>query len=146
VTSEETAKIANLGGFAVGVMENLKEAALVAQKVGQLELYKQIVQAEDEVRDLTREKRRLEDTVEDLERKLKLRAAMNFKAPFYYQHADSTPFCSACYEGKEERAVHLTNNVLNYSGKWFCPVCRNTFSEDSENNGPAFGIAPMSRG
>jgi len=122
----------------MGVVENLKEAALVAQKMGQLDLYKQIVQAEDEVRNLTREKRRLEDRVAELESKLKLRAAMSFKAPFYYQQGDSVPFCPACYEGKEERPVHLTRRT---GEKWYCPVCRNDFAENPEDTGPAFGVA-----
>jgi hypothetical protein len=126
----------------VGVIENLKEAAIFAQRIGQLELYKQLLQAEDEVRDITREKRRLEDKIEELEKKLKLRVAMTYKAPFFYQEGDSTPFCAACFEGKEERPVHLTKN---YSGKWFCPVCKNAFSDNPEEDGPGFGIAPMSR-
>jgi hypothetical protein len=120
----------------VGVLENLKEAALVAQRVGQLELYKQILQAEDEVRDLTREKRRLEDKVEDLERKARLKAEMTFKAPVYYQGGDVTPFCPVCYE-KEERAVHLAKN---YRGSWYCNVCNKSFPNKAEDDGPAFAV------
>jgi hypothetical protein len=80
-------------------LEILKDAAKVAQKIGQLGLQKQILEAENEVRELTREKRHLEDKVEELERNLKLRAAMAFTAPFYYRQGDVTPFCPACYEG-----------------------------------------------
>jgi hypothetical protein len=128
----------------MGVLENLKDAALVAQKVGQLELYRQIVNAEDEVRELTREKRRLEDQVDELQRKLKLKAAMTFNAPFYYQQGDATPFCPACYEGKEERAVHL-RELSPFVGCRSCPVCGNEFTDPSDG-GPAFGVASMSRG
>lgn len=128
----------------MGVIENLKEAALVAQKVGQLELYRQIVQAEDEVRELTREKRRLDDTIQELQRKLKQRAAMQYRAPFYYQEGDATPFCPACFEGPEERPVHVTPNVTSTLENWRCPVCKNVFGE--QDNGPAFGIASMNRG
>jgi hypothetical protein len=126
------------------VLEILKDAAKVAQTVGQLGLQKQILEAENEVRELTREKRRLEDRLEELERKLKVRAAMTFKAPFCYQQGDVTPFCPACYEGKEERAVHLTQHVDG----WRCTVCKNVFHENPEDDAdaPAFGIVPMSRG
>lgn len=127
----------------MGVLENLKDAALVAQKVGQIELYKQILQAEDEVRELTREKRRLEDTVEELGRKLSLKAAMTFQAPAYYQKGDATPFCAACYE-ENGRPVHL--NKTAKPGTWVCPVCKNYFSTTAApDDGPAFGIAPMGR-
>ena len=126
----------------MGVIENLKDAALPAQKVGQIELYRTILQTEDEVRDITRGKRRLEDEVEELEKKLKLRAAMTYNAPLYYQQGDATPFCAPCYE-KEGHAIHLTKND---KGNWFCRACNNQFANDSEDDGPAFGIAPMSRG
>ena len=126
----------------MGVIENLKEAALFAQKVGQLELYKQIVQAEDEVRDLTREKRRLEDKVEDLERKARVRAVMTFNAPVYYRTGDATPFCPVCYE-KEERAIHLAKG---FRGNWYCNVCGKTFSATPEDDGPAVAVVPFMRG
>ena len=123
-------------------IEILKDAAKVAQKLGQLGLQKQILEAEDEVRELTREKRRLEDKVDELERKLNLKAVMTFKAPFFYQQGDVTPFCPACYAGKEERAVHLTK--MNNS--WHCTVCKNFFYENREDSSPAFGIIPLRRG
>ena len=125
----------------MGVIENLKEAALFAQKVGQIELYKQILQAEEEVRGITREKRQLEDKVHELEQKLKLRAAMTFKAPVYYQQGDSSPFCAACYEEKG-RAVHLAA----YKGFWSCPVCKNNFANNPDDEGPGFAIAHMEWG
>jgi hypothetical protein len=125
----------------MGVLENLKDAALVAQKVGQIALHKQILQAEDEVREITREKRRLEDKVETLEKSLKLRAAMTYNAPVYYQKGDATPFCAPCYE-KDGHAIHL---IKDYKGSWFCRVCKNQFGSP-EDDGPSFGVASMNRG
>lgn len=125
----------------MGLLENLKDVALLAQKIGQLELYKQILQAEDEVREITREKRRLEDKVEDLEKKLKVKAAMMYEAPFYYQKDDATPFCAPCYE-KDGHTLHLTKD---YKGSWFCRVCKNQFG-NPRDDGPAFEVASMNRG
>jgi hypothetical protein len=107
----------------MGVVENLKDIAAVAQKVGQIDLYKRISEAEDEVRELTREKRRLEDRVEELERKLKLKTAMKFEAPFWYQEGDRTPFCPACYENGGV-PVHLVKQDVR---EWFCNVCKNFY-------------------
>jgi hypothetical protein len=105
---------------------------LLVKKAGEIELYKKISAAEDEVRELTREKRRLEDRVEELERALKLKNTMKFKAPFYYQEGDGVPFCHACCE-KDGRAVHL---VKNDEAEWYCNVCKTFY-----DGGPAFAIA-----
>jgi hypothetical protein len=129
----------------MGVLENLKGLAELAQKVGQIELYKKILEAEDEVRELSREKRRLEDKVEELEGKLRLRAAMISKAPVYYQQGDATPFCAACFENNG-RAVHRVWRYVDFSEKWFCDLCKNSYPENPESEGPAFGVVPMSRG
>jgi hypothetical protein len=64
----------------MGVVENLKNVADLVKKAGEIDLYKKISAAEDEVRELTRDKRRLEDKVEELERTLR---SKEFKAPFY---------------------------------------------------------------
>jgi hypothetical protein len=117
----------------MGVVENLKDLAELAQKFGQIELYKKILQAEDEVRELTREKRGLEERVEELERALKLKNAMKFKVPFYYQDGDEVPFCAVCYE-KEGRAVHV---VKNDEAEWYCNVCKTFYDRDR----PTFAIA-----
>jgi rubrerythrin len=116
----------------MGVVENLKDLAELAQKVGQIELQKKILEAEDQVREVTQEKRRLEDRVEELERALKLKNTMKFKAPFYYQEGDEVPFCPACYE-KDGRAVHV---VKNDDAEWYCNVCKTFY-----DGGPAFAIA-----
>src|SRR4029077_5372447 len=92
----------------MGVVENLKDAADLVKKAGQIELYKKISAAEDEVRELTREKRRLEDRVEELERALRFKEETGFRAPFYYlkEGGDQTPYCPRCWE-KDKRAVHV---------------------------------------
>jgi hypothetical protein len=91
----------------MGVVENLRDVADLVKKAGEIELYKKIVAAEDEVRDLTREKRRLEDEVEELRHALRFKEEVNFQAPFYYQKAgDQTPYCPRCWEA-DKRAVHV---------------------------------------
>lgn len=112
----------------MGVVENLKDLADLVKKAGQIELYKQISAAEDEVREIAREKRRLEDRLEELERALRFKEATIFKAPFYYlKQGDQTPFCPRCWE-KDRHAVHV---VLSWEedgiAQWHCPDCKNTF-------------------
>ncbi len=57
----------------MGIVENLKDAADLAKKVGDLELYRKIVHLEGEVMDLTRENRHAEQKIEELQKQLALK-------------------------------------------------------------------------
>lgn len=110
----------------MGVLDNLKDAAEVLRQNDQTDLYNKISEAEDEVRDLLREKRRLEDMVEELDRALRFREEAVFRAPFYYlKIGDQTPYCARCWE-KDKHAVHvvLRPDILE---RWECPECNRTY-------------------
>jgi len=109
----------------MGVVENLKDLADLVKKAGEIDLYKKISAAEDEVRELTRDKRRLEDKVEELERAFRFQQEVVFKAPFYYlKQGDQTPYCAHCLE-KENHAVHVVLQFDNEERtKWACPACK----------------------
>jgi len=113
----------------MGVVENLKDVADLVKKTGEIELYKKIVAAEDEVRELTRDRRRLEDEVEELRRALRFQEEIVFNAPFYVQReGDQTPYCPRCWE-KDKHAVHV---VLRFDHSdrtcWQCPACDKSFN------------------
>lgn len=115
----------------MGILDNIKEVADLAKKVGDIELYRKIVDLEGEVMDLTREKREAEQKVEDLQKQLTLKAKMTFKQPFYYQDGDDVPFCPRCFE-KDAQAVH----AILYSGsdtqrRWDCPECKRMYLIES---------------
>jgi len=118
------------GRLSMGVLDNMKDVADLIKKAGDIELYKKIVAAEDEVRELTRENRRLEDRALELEEAVRFKDAIEFKAPFYYlKEGDQTPFCPSCWEEKEKRPVHVVL-IFGHEGgrsRWDCPVCKNTF-------------------
>ena len=111
----------------MGIVENIKDAADLAKKIGDIELYRKIVHLEGEVMDLTREKRQADQKIEDLQKQLALRAKMTFKQPYYYQDGDNVPFCPRCFE-KDVIAVHV---VLQYDHEdaiaWNCPVCKQSY-------------------
>lgn len=114
----------------MGIVENIKDAADLAKKVGDIELYRKIVHLEGEVMDLTREKRQAEQKVEELQKQLALKAKMTFNQPFYYQDGDSVPFCPRCFE-KDVQAVHV---ILKSTGderiRWDCPECKQMYLID----------------
>ena len=105
----------------MGVADDLKDAAELLRRAGQAELYNKISAVEDEVRELLRGKRRLEDRVEELEKALRFKEETVFKAPFYYlKQGDQTPYCAPCWE-KDKRAVHVVFKSENDSASyWAC--------------------------
>jgi hypothetical protein len=108
----------------MGVIENMKDIADLIKKAGDIELYRKITESEGEVMDLTRENRRLEDRVQELEKTLALQKQMTFRQPFWYQEADETPFCPACWEN-HKKAIHVVfaQDGNNFT-RWGCPSCK----------------------
>lgn len=66
----------------MGTIENAKEIADLAKKIGDADLYRKIVEREGEVIDLTREKRTPENHNEDLKEKLAIVPEMTFRELF----------------------------------------------------------------
>jgi hypothetical protein len=107
----------------MGVIENMKELADLIKKAGDIELYRKIVESEGEVIGLTRENRRLNERVGQLEGLVALQKRMIFRAPFYFQDGDQTPYCPRCWEASK-CAVHL---LLISGSRWDCPNCKQMF-------------------
>jgi hypothetical protein len=122
----------------MGIVENIRDAADLAKRVGDIELYRKIVHLEGEVMDLTREKRQAEQKIEELEGKLALNSKMNFKQPFYFQESDTVPFCPRCFE-KDKTAVHLfaVHLFLEINRddlkRWDCRECKSTYRIEGPN-------------
>ena len=111
----------------MGVVENMKEVADLIKKIGDIELNRKILTLETEVLDLTREKRRLEEKAEELERRVAMREKLIFIAPFYWLGADATPYCAACWEN-QNRAVHVIFRFDNgEDARLDCPVCKHMY-------------------
>ena len=129
----------------MGIIENIKDAADLAKKVGDLELYRKIVHLEGEVMDLTREKRQAEQRIEELQKQLDLKAKMTFRQPFYYQDGDDVPFCPRCYE-KETEAVHVISRGATDT-YWDCPACTRIYTPGGNRNSntlSSYGRSPRS--
>src|SRR5713226_6997733 len=90
----------------MGAVENVREFSEFVKKYNDIDLNRRILNLENEVLDLSRDKRRAEQRVEELERALKFQQALTFKPPFYYSADDPNPYCPACWDSKRT-AVHL---------------------------------------
>jgi len=112
----------------MGVVENMKDVAELVKKFNDIELNRRILALENEVLDLSRDKRRLEEEVERFRVTLKQSKEMVFKAPFYYLEGDATPHCPGCWESKK-LAVHLhrARKPLPIGDGMECPACKHFY-------------------
>lgn len=107
----------------MGVVENMKDVAELVKKFNDIDLNRRILNLENEVLDLSRDKRRAEEKVEELERTLKFKGELKFKEPFYWLQGDAVPYCPACWEDKN-KAVHIAYSHKNNAGEyWHCNTC-----------------------
>jgi hypothetical protein len=112
----------------MGAVENIKELADFVKKFNDIDLNRRILRLETEVLDLSRDKRRADEKIEDLERKLKFQKELIFKAPFYYLEGDETPHCPGCWETKRV-GVHLSRVRLPELGDQMqCPSCKHRYN------------------
>jgi hypothetical protein len=112
----------------MGAVENIKEVAELVKKFNDIELNRRILNLENEVLDLSRERRRSEEKIEELERALKLKTQLYFSEPFYWMKGDTTPYCPSCWEAKTI-AVHLLFGCDNQDGTsgWNCANCKHNY-------------------
>ena len=105
----------------MSIIANAKEVAELVKKLGDIELYRKIVELEGEIIELTREKRELEDELEKAKFLLETSHDMKWKQPFYFVEGDTIPYCARCWEA-EKIQVHLTKTgTISYP--WKCPKC-----------------------
>jgi hypothetical protein len=108
----------------MGVVDKVKELAVLAQKVQSVELYERLVSFQSEILALQNENRDLLDQVRGLKERLDLRARMIWRRPSYWTEDGETldgPFCQRCYdvEGKLVRLQGGDNDL------WYCCQCKN---------------------
>ncbi|QYJ78261.1 hypothetical protein [Shewanella acanthi] len=113
----------------MSIISNAKEVAELVKKLGDIELYRKIVELEGEIIDLSRTNHALQIEVDELKKKVLLNKSLSFNAPFYYSEGDATPYCPKCWES-EGKAVHLVNegyhSDLNQTA-FGCVPCKHTY-------------------
>lgn len=109
----------------MGVVENMKDVADLVKRFNDIELNRRILNLENEVLDLSRDKRRAEERVEELERTLK--EQVTFDEPYFWLKGDATPYCPGCWENGH-KAVHLVFASDNQRyARHDCPVCKQEY-------------------
>ena len=111
----------------MGIVSNAKEIADLVKKLGDVELYRKIVELEAEIIELTRHNNTLEIRVQELTSTLTVSQSLTFKEPFYYLENDQVPFCPKCWEG-DKTAIHLFHKGTFEGETHFnCAHCKNDY-------------------
>jgi hypothetical protein len=113
----------------MGVVENMKDVADLVKKFNDIELNRRILNLENEVLDLSRDKRRAEERVEELERALKFSKELVLRDGFYWIEGDDTPFCTACWDAKR-LAIRIKRLPLPvHHHRFQCPHCETLYAQ-----------------
>lgn len=108
----------------MSILSNAKEIADLVQDVGNMELYRKMVNLEREIVELQGENIELIKKVRGLEERLRSGAELEFRKPLYYAEGDDQPFCPRCWEVDEVR-VHLDGPVKKANGTVYnCLECK----------------------
>jgi hypothetical protein len=121
----------------MGIIDNAKEIATAVHEIKNLELYERVLNLNAGILEMVEENRKLRIEIEDLNKKLQLQGRMNFKAPFYFQDGDSTPYCSSCWETKTQ-PIHVVT-IWDSEGniRRDCPTCKNSYVVASTTSRPS---------
>jgi hypothetical protein len=127
----------------MGVLDNVKEVADLVKKIGDIDLYRKIVNTENEVIELTQQLRTAQQRIRELEGMLSQKQVLTFNAPFYFAEGDLVPLCARCWE-VEQKPIHM---VLEGAGQvsyasYNCPACKKKVSL----SGPAAKFMPADAG
>ncbi len=107
----------------MGAIDNVKEVAKLVKDLGNMELYRQILDLQGEIMELTQANRELQTKLTELENTLTQVDQMEFRSPFYYVEGDDVPHCPRCWE-VNKRAVHFPPPQKCMGGPLYnCPEC-----------------------
>lgn len=85
----------------MSIIMNAKEIADVVQKLGNIELYRKIVELEGQIIELTRENHALSEQVGELQRQLSMKGQLQYEEKMYWlvdgERKDG-PYCQRCYD------------------------------------------------
>ena len=108
----------------MGAIDNVKEVAKLVKDLGNMELYRKILDLQGEIMELTQANRELQTRVQELEDTISQIGQMTFRSPFYYVDGDDVPHCPRCWE-VDKRAVHYPEPRNTSVGPQYdCPECK----------------------
>ena len=114
----------------MSIVDNAKEIAALVQKLGNIDLYRKIVDLEAEIIELTRQKREVEDKLAEIQRGGEIIGRLRFDSPFYVNTDGSELYCARCIEA-DRRAIHVakTGELELRRRVYLCPHCKAKYAD-----------------
>lgn len=110
----------------MGVIDNVNDVAKLVKDLGNMDLYRQILDLQGEIMELTQTNRDLQTKVSELKHTLIQIRKMKFRSPFYYADGDNVPHCPRCGE-VDKQSVHFPEPLSVHVGiRYDCPQCKTT--------------------
>lgn len=108
----------------MGAIDNAKEVAKLIKDLGNMDLYRKILDLQGEIMELTQANRELHVKIQLLENTVSKIDEMTFRFPFYYIDGDPVPYCPGCFE-VDKRAVHFPPPHNTNAGPMYdCLECK----------------------
>jgi hypothetical protein len=112
----------------MSVADNVREVGDLVRRFNDIDLNRRILKLEDEVLELSRDKRRADERIEELERALRFGKELALRDGLYWLEGDDTPFCTGCWDA-ERLAIRLKRLPLAERGhRLECPHCKTLYS------------------
>src|SRR3989304_597949 len=106
----------------MSIIDNAKEIASLVQKLGDIDLYRKIVELEGEIIELTKEKRQVEERLADIQRSQEIIQKLHFDPRVYATEGGAELYGARCVES-DRRAVHVVKTGELEIGRrvYLCP-------------------------
>ncbi|HAN56315.1 MAG TPA: hypothetical protein DCQ77_09080 [Betaproteobacteria bacterium] len=109
----------------MSIITNAKEIADLVKKLGNVDLYRKIVELEGEIIELSGQNNHLVERTRELEQALKTKEALVFSKNVYWLGGEESrdgPYCQRCYDvtGKLVR-------LQPWDNQWACFECKHYY-------------------
>lgn len=107
----------------MGLIENAKEIADLVKKIGDVELYRKIVELEGEIINLSRRLHQVETENDGLKQSLTTKQSLQFEEPFFIS-SEKQKCCAHCWQS-EQKLVFVVGPRRQVTGAiaYTCPTC-----------------------
>lgn len=109
----------------MGIIDEIKSIAGTIQKIGNIDLHKQILGLQAQVMDLLEENRNLKEENAALKKKMSIEGELSFRNDAYWlpkpNGKHDGPFCSNCWD---TRSMLVRMHSTEDPGYKLCPHCK----------------------
>lgn len=111
----------------MGMIDNLKDAAKLAKGLGNMDLYKQILDLQGEALEMQEQLNQKTKRIQELEEALTFSSKLVFASGVYFELNEDntqkgTPYCPRCFE-----VDRIARHLRPRSGQMNCPNCKMYF-------------------